>query len=68
VGSEVLAFTSRSGDVLVCEKLMATSPPSLVEQIGYAMWVPRFLGLTALAVAYWLVVGFPLIRALVELD
>jgi hypothetical protein len=68
IGSEVLAYTSRSGEVLVCERLMATSPPSLVERIGYAMWVPRFLALTALAVAYWLVVGFPLIRALVELS
>jgi hypothetical protein len=68
VGSEVLAYTSRSGDVLVCERLMATSPPSIVERIGYAMWVPRFLALVVLALAYWLVVGFPLIRALVELD
>jgi len=68
IGSDVLAYTSRSGEVLVCEKLMATSPPSLVERIGYAMWAPRFLALTLLAVAYWLVVGFPLIRALVELD
>jgi hypothetical protein len=67
IGSEVLAYTSRFGEVLVCEKLMATTPPSLVERIGYAMWVPRFLALTALAVAYWLVVGFPLIRALVLL-
>jgi hypothetical protein len=67
VGLEVLAYTSRSGDALVCERLMATSPPSLAEQIGYAMWVPRFLALAALAVVYWVVVAFPLIRALVEL-
>jgi hypothetical protein len=67
VGSEVLAYTSRSGDVLVCEKLMATSPPSLAERISWAMWVPRFLALVVLAIAYWLVVGFPLIRGLVEL-
>jgi hypothetical protein len=39
----------------------------MVERIGYAMWAPRFLALTVLAVAYWLVVGFPLVRALVDL-
>jgi len=68
VGSDVLAYASRSGDVLVCEKLMHATPPSLVERIGYVMWAPRLIALTALAVAYWVVVGFPLIRALVELD
>jgi hypothetical protein len=68
IGSDVLAYTSRSGEVLVCEKLMQTSPPTLKEQIGYAMWIPRFLGLTALAVAYWIVVFLPLIRALAELS
>jgi hypothetical protein len=65
---EVLAYASRAGDVLVCERLMEARPPALVERLRYATWAPRFVALAILATAYWLYVGFPLVRALVALD
>jgi hypothetical protein len=66
--SDVLAYTSRGGDVLVSERLMEAAGPTLVERLSYATWVPRFVGLVALATAYWLFVGFPLVRALGALE
>lgn len=65
---DVRALTSRAGDVLVCERLMEARPPAFVERLAYATWAPRFVALAVLATAYWLYVGFPLIRALVALD
>jgi hypothetical protein len=65
---EVLAFASRAGDVLVSDRLMQATPPTLVERLGYASWVPRFAALTLLCALYWIVVGFPLVRALGALD
>jgi hypothetical protein len=64
--SDVLAHTSRGGDVLVSERLMAAAPPTLIERLSYATWVPRFAGLVVLATLYWVLVGFPLVRALAE--
>jgi hypothetical protein len=66
--AEVLAFASRAGDVLVSDRLMEAATPTLVERLSYAAWAPRFVGLTILATLYWVLVGFPLVRALVALD
>jgi hypothetical protein len=66
--TDVLAYTSRTGDVLVAERLMEAAPPKLVERLRYAAWAPRFIGLVLLATAYWILVGFPLVRGLVTLD
>jgi hypothetical protein len=65
---DVLAYTSRIGEVLVADRLMQAAPPKLVERLRYASWVPRFIGLVLLATAYWVLVGFPLVRGLVTLD
>ncbi len=65
---EVLAYASRAGDILVCERLMEARPPALMERLRYATWAPRFVALAIMATAYWLYVGFPLVRALVALD
>jgi hypothetical protein len=64
----VRAYTSRDGHVLVCERLMEARPPAFVERLAYATWAPRFVALIVFATAYWLYVGFPLVRALVALD
>jgi hypothetical protein len=64
---DVLGYTSRAGEVLVCERLMEATAPTLVERLSYATWAPRFIGLALLATVYWLLVGFPLVRALVAL-
>jgi hypothetical protein len=66
--NEVLAYTSRIGDALVADRLMQAASPRFAEQLRYAGWALRFLALVALAAAYWVLVGFPLIRALVALD
>jgi hypothetical protein len=66
--SEVLALTSRSGEVLVCERLMEAKAPTIAERLSYAAWLPRFVGLVLLATAYWILVGLPLVRGLVTLD
>jgi hypothetical protein len=63
--TEVLAHASRQGEILVSDRLMEAKPPTLVERLNYAAWFPRFLALSLLATAYWIVVGFPLVRALV---
>ncbi len=65
---DVLAYTARTGDALVGERLMEATTPTLVERLSYATWAPRFIGLTLLATVYWVLVGFPLVRALVALD
>ncbi len=54
--------------MLVAERLMEAAPPKLVERLRYAAWAPRFIGLVLLATAYWILVGFPLVRGLVTLD
>src|SRR5262249_40218413 len=64
---DVLAYTACAGEALVCERLMEAAAPTLVQRLSYATWAPRFLGLALLATVYWLVVGFPLVRALVAL-
>jgi hypothetical protein len=66
--SDVMAYVSRAGDVLVSERLMQASMPTLVERLSYAAWAPRFVGLVVLATLYWIFVGFPIVRALVTLD
>ncbi len=65
---DVLAYTSRGGDVLVSERLMEAAPPTLIERLSYAAWAPRLVGLVVLATLYWMFVGFPLVRALALFD
>jgi hypothetical protein len=64
----VLAYTSRAGDVLVCDRLMEHRTPGLAERLRYAGWAARFIALLALATAYWILVVFPLIRGLLALE
>ena len=66
--TEVLAYAVRGGELLVCERLMEAKPPALLERLSYAAWAPRFFALALLAAAYWILVGFPLVRALVSLE
>jgi hypothetical protein len=65
---DVLAYASRVGDVLVSDRLMQASTPTLIERLSYATWAPRLAGLALLATVYWLLVGFPIVRALAALD
>ena len=67
LGGDVLAYTVRSGEVLVCERLMSTTAPTLAENLRLITWALRFGVLALIAAAYWIVVLFPLIRALVEM-
>jgi hypothetical protein len=65
---DVLAYTARSGEVLVSERLMEASTPTIVERLAYAAWAPRFIVLALLATLYWMFVGLPLVRVLDALD
>jgi hypothetical protein len=65
---DVLAYASRMGDVLVSERLMQATTPTLIERLSYATWAPRLAGLVLLATLYWLLVGLPLVRGLAALD
>jgi hypothetical protein len=63
----VWAFLRRAGNLVVCERL-AHAPPRPYERPGFYTWgAIQFVGLIALATAWWVLVGKDVATILMEL-